>query len=339
MNRFQNKTCPVCREKIKESDEVVVCPECGTPHHRACYFVKNKCALKFLHGEFEWQGKLPDELIAEEEAALNEQDAHSVKIITIGADGKTESETDVPLDENEFTNHIYELIKKRGKDDLSSPPEFESELDEQIYKELSDMMTPTAQLLSNEVNPLYFELMTRRMADSKKGKDGVSMRELVYYSTSSYMHYEKCFTFCMMGTIKPSINIGAALLYPIHQFYRKMSGLAAAIIMFMLFTEGLPLLLHKLSIIGDSFRDTLLVVGGALSVVLTILLALYNDVLYYKHCVRQIRKVRKRFEGKTDTIEYYHELTNCGKPSLPLALLGLLVLLFVRVFIAVILTR
>ena len=35
--RFENQVCPVCEEKFKENDEIVVCPECGTPHHRDCY--------------------------------------------------------------------------------------------------------------------------------------------------------------------------------------------------------------------------------------------------------------------------------------------------------------
>ncbi len=35
--------CPVCNEKFDENSDVVVCPECGTPHHRACWFEFGKC--------------------------------------------------------------------------------------------------------------------------------------------------------------------------------------------------------------------------------------------------------------------------------------------------------
>ncbi|MBR5872440.1 MAG: DUF2628 domain-containing protein, partial [Oscillospiraceae bacterium] len=49
--------CPWCGEKFAEGDDIVVCPECGTPHHRACYKEHSACANEEMHGEnFEWNG-------------------------------------------------------------------------------------------------------------------------------------------------------------------------------------------------------------------------------------------------------------------------------------------
>ena len=28
--------CPICGEKFTAQDDIVVCPECGAPYHRAC---------------------------------------------------------------------------------------------------------------------------------------------------------------------------------------------------------------------------------------------------------------------------------------------------------------
>lgn len=62
MFRFEGKLCPVCREAFREGDDIAVCPECGTPHHRACYGLANKCAFDSLHTEgYVWNGRLPDE--------------------------------------------------------------------------------------------------------------------------------------------------------------------------------------------------------------------------------------------------------------------------------------
>ncbi len=49
--RFENQICPVCEEKFKENDEIVVCPECGTPHHRNCYNSLGECKNSVLHNE------------------------------------------------------------------------------------------------------------------------------------------------------------------------------------------------------------------------------------------------------------------------------------------------
>ena len=46
---FENHVCHACGVPFKENDEIVVCPECGTPHHKACYFEKNECVHKKLH--------------------------------------------------------------------------------------------------------------------------------------------------------------------------------------------------------------------------------------------------------------------------------------------------
>lgn len=34
---FTEYKCPVCDKQFKKGDDIVVCPECGAPHHRECY--------------------------------------------------------------------------------------------------------------------------------------------------------------------------------------------------------------------------------------------------------------------------------------------------------------
>lgn len=48
MDYIGNK-CPVCQKYFHADDDVVVCPECGTPHHRECYESLGHCCNENLH--------------------------------------------------------------------------------------------------------------------------------------------------------------------------------------------------------------------------------------------------------------------------------------------------
>lgn len=51
--------CQVCNVDFKQSDEIVVCPECGTPYHRVCYESQGKCTYSDRHGtSFTYQGSV-----------------------------------------------------------------------------------------------------------------------------------------------------------------------------------------------------------------------------------------------------------------------------------------
>lgn len=48
--KYTNYKCPVCSNQFTEENDVVVCPECGTPHHRECYIQNGACANSDKHG-------------------------------------------------------------------------------------------------------------------------------------------------------------------------------------------------------------------------------------------------------------------------------------------------
>lgn len=71
---YINYKCPVCNNQFTEDDDIVVCPECGTPHHRECYIQNGICANADKHGT-----KEPIEVefvdIEENEETFSESDA------------------------------------------------------------------------------------------------------------------------------------------------------------------------------------------------------------------------------------------------------------------------
>ena len=53
--KYYGLPCPVCGSVFNESDDIVVCPECATPHHRECWFKNGRCINTDLHSEsFVW---------------------------------------------------------------------------------------------------------------------------------------------------------------------------------------------------------------------------------------------------------------------------------------------
>jgi hypothetical protein len=49
MANYIGVRCPVCNKKFAQTDDIVVCPICGAPHHRDCYRIKNECAFVEEH--------------------------------------------------------------------------------------------------------------------------------------------------------------------------------------------------------------------------------------------------------------------------------------------------
>jgi len=66
MGKYTGVLCEACQKPFAKDDDVVVCPECGAPHHRECYKSLGKCALSDKHSPgFEWKAKLPDNAASE----------------------------------------------------------------------------------------------------------------------------------------------------------------------------------------------------------------------------------------------------------------------------------
>ncbi len=66
--------CPACGFIFKEGDDIVVCPDCGTPHHRDCWKATGGCFNMAKHGgDFKFEFT-PPEVIPE----LREEDAEGV---------------------------------------------------------------------------------------------------------------------------------------------------------------------------------------------------------------------------------------------------------------------
>lgn len=122
MSRFDNKTCPICKKALNDKSDVVVCPECGTPHHRACYLSQGRCGVEEFHKDgFVWNGCLPwEHSNTSPEAAGNADSSGNIR-----EDFAEEQEIDGNVDNiniEEFLNDIHKKTfdDSRGEDGVST---------------------------------------------------------------------------------------------------------------------------------------------------------------------------------------------------------------------------
>lgn len=73
---FKNDQCPVCGRLFTDEDDIVVCPECGTPHHRACWEQYGHCANRARHGSYQYVNTAPPE----EEKEASREDPRTVRM-------------------------------------------------------------------------------------------------------------------------------------------------------------------------------------------------------------------------------------------------------------------
>lgn len=71
MARYTGNHCPVCEQAFTDDDDIVVCPDCGTPYHRACWQKVGACMHQSEHAAgFEWKPEFGPEAEAAAHAAI-----------------------------------------------------------------------------------------------------------------------------------------------------------------------------------------------------------------------------------------------------------------------------
>ena len=61
MFRYEGLVCDVCGKPFDKDSDIVVCPDCGTPHHRECWHQLGHCINEIRHDEgFEWQAPVKE---------------------------------------------------------------------------------------------------------------------------------------------------------------------------------------------------------------------------------------------------------------------------------------
>lgn len=288
MDRYIDEKCPVCSKPFNSGDDIVVCPQCGTPHHRECWFEKGECANKALHKEGYTWGEEKGQKV---DKSFDENNVLGNICPRCGTNNPPDSlfcsKCGLPKGENPNNQNIYNNV----------PPFIHSE---------------------NFYSPYGFP---NQFSPEDKIDDIPAIEVAEYVSANSKRYVGK-----FMKGKKIGWNWGAFIFGPYWFFFRKLTKiglafLAIALSFDFLFSALMGDLLSALSqsyydllngvitqqtafsqiidILNTSEQTGLLVLYTAITLLLRIIMALFADYLYKKVVIERIQKMRQSAQNSS----------------------------------------
>lgn len=322
--------CGVCGKTFTESDDIVYCPECGTPMHRECWDAEKKCPNSDKHGTgFEWSAS-PSEKKESTDNGFN-------KGFVCDACGEE-------LKPNDFIVVCPECgtpIHKECWDKEHKCPNEERHLEDydwNIEHRRSYAPPPMEQntAVFNSVSGFFGEISRNPLKSSDTGEEltccGVKQSELIAFLGSEKISTPRLFvTFMNMANSKRkvSFNVFSGLMFPLYFFYRRMMG--PGIILSLISIILSPIMVFV-------FKDSSVFMGGGANALAQTFAAfsynmmpvmyalqfaciLFTDYFYMKWCVRKILAIRESCKDMPEE-EYYRILGTKGKPSIISGIIG-----------------
>ena len=281
--KYKGEKCVACDKIFTADDDVVVCPECGSPHHRECYKAENKCANSSFHAEKKkWRP--------------------SVSILP-----ERPSDTEITICPScRFPNMRGDDTCARCGRKLNVGPggtnvqtDMEQTGSEPVYGEMQNEM-------ENERPFLGF--------NPNEDMGGATLKEVTQFVCTNTIYYIPIFKHMKDFGSKISFNI-SCLIFPYFYFAnRKMWGWAviSAIISIFFNLPSYILWLGKnvgsndnteafLSLIYDhqSSLETLDTYFGVFGWAVSIIFCLFGNWLYYRHTLKHIRRMKDQNAGDT----------------------------------------
>ena len=345
MADFTGLPCLVCKQAFVEGDDIVVCPECGAPYHRACYQQAGHCVLDRLHetGE-QWQPP-----VTEEPPEQPEAHAHGVLCPRCG----TENPEDALLCLNCGWRLGAAARGGQGTPWSQQPGPWQGP--QGGGGDFSQNRPPF-----DQPPPSFGAFFQQGINFGDEMADGVSYKEVSDFVGPNNLKFLMKFQLLLRGAAV-SFNWPAFLFSFFYCFYRKMYKVGAivlAITLAVLIPTTVFTSLYYAEVIQaygvDAFLNPLQlpVVEGQwlglfqffsnlsnfVTVVLSLGIGVLFNKLYMKESVRRIKSVRETGHYSTGSVEYAYALARTGGvtvgPVLALAA-GYCVLNFLGAFFAI----
>lgn len=299
MARYTGNHCPVCEQAFTDEDDIVVCPDCGTPYHRACWQKVGACMHQSEHAAgFEWTPEFGPEADAAAHAAT------CPNCGTHNAPGATRcSHCGVPLPRPEDAQSQDTVNQGSGPIYARNPGSYNPNSGTGARTEQGPHIDAFG---AGMAGGIY-----RREVGPEDPIDGIKAKHWAIFLGRSPMYYLMQFFRMSETKRRVTFSFSAFFFGPAYLLYRKMwkEGILAALLLMLCYLPGLismvvyynPDFFGSMPLGWVSVASTIgEIVGWGLRVVL----ALFSVSLYEKHAKTRIEAVCARCpEGPERTQE------------------------------------
>ncbi len=296
MADYIGSKCIVCGEHFKKGDDIVVCPDCGTPYHRDCYNKAGACTNTALHESgASWQPE-PEQQIAAIKicpSCRTLNTASAEKCCQCGA----------PLGMNPIG--VYAKVISEDKIE-SAPLRGNTPQEHNIYNstpdDLSDRYFPGGKaFMVNYSDPLC------GFNPGEEYENDVKLAELGAFVDSNTHYFLPRFKIMKETNRRISWNL-LAMFFPDLFFANRKMPLMALICVLTKVTTSLPNIMNNLynskvtgGIVGELLShfdipggafQTLVVFTYIINMAFVIGMAFYANSIYYRHCLNNIPRIK-----------------------------------------------
>ena len=295
MTRYTGNHCPVCEQAFTDTDDIVVCPNCGTPYHRDCWKKVGACMHRSEHAAgFEWQPEIgPEAVKAAHEATCPNCGTRN----TPGAARCSHCGCPLPRSEADSAD--------------AAKPEEQVPIyarDPSAVNNRSAAPGPHIETYSADREGGIY----RREIGPEDTIDGIKAKDWAAYVGRSPMYYLMQFFRMSITNRKAAVCLSAFLFGPAYLFYRKMwkEGLLTAILTIVL---SIPTFIEIISVFNPSLLGAMPLgwlpaavnVCAVASWALNIILGLFAVSWYRREAKKNIDRIYADYpdgEARTDAL-------------------------------------
>ncbi len=285
---YSNIKCPVCNKKFNKDDDIVVCPECGTPHHRECYDINESCFYQEKHKN--------GYVFSQEEDFETNKDADSPDGTVECPKCKTKNpDTSFYCSKCGFSLKFSDNYKNQQNNSQSNQPYGTGFIDPMAginpeYK-LDDDVTSGEAAKFVQKNTPYFMRVFYNIKEFLRGRFNFS----AFLFSGGYLLYRKMYK---IGAVISSIMflLIVTQLYiqfsPTGtQFFQAINNIAQNSAGYAEYYNNIAEAFYKQSI-ENQILLTVMVICSLLEIAIRIFIGIKANKWYFKHTTKQIKKIK-----------------------------------------------